>query len=88
MNDTIIQQVGGGPIAVLVILMLSGYGVLGLVIRALWNHILVLQAENRKMQADCSKETRDIQVASNATLANVERAVNALASLIQDRRRE
>lgn len=86
MDDTILRELGGGAVGVLVVLMLSGYGVLALVIRALWGRIIVLQEKVFDTQSVSAKEVRDLQTATNTALASVTTSLTSLAAVLTERR--
>ena len=82
MNELIINELGGGAVAILVIMMLGAIGTLALVVRAMWERVKVLQDLILSQQLDCNRDIREVQAATNQTLSALQASLNAVQTTL------
>lgn len=85
-EDTIIRELGGGAVSVLVIFMLGALGVLSIVIRSMWARITYLQDRIFTIQEQANKELSEMQRASNTALNAVQGSLASIMTLISNHR--
>jgi hypothetical protein len=85
-EDTIIRELGGGAVSVLVIFMLGALGVLSIVIRSMWARITYLQDRIFTIQEQANRELSEMQRASNTALNAVQGSLASIMTLISNNR--
>lgn len=88
MDEVIIRELGGGAAAILVTMLVSGMGVLALVIRTLWIRYIEERDKSADMQSTNSRDIRELHLSTLKTLNDVERTMSSLAATMRERRRE